>query len=116
MLEVKSIEELSALIESAPLLVVDFYTTWCMPCRIAADALAKIERDLEAKGFKLARADLDKIDVDKLAGKLKEPIRNVPTLSVFKDGREAARLVGVKLRHDFHLELKRFILSAAGIQ
>lgn len=114
MLEIESVEELSALVASTPLLLVDFYTTWCIPCRIAAKALATIERDLIENGFKLVKVDIDKVNADEIEKrlKLKEPIRHVPTIIIFKNGKEVTRIVGVKLRNDFHLELKEKLLSA----
>ena len=112
-IEVKSSNELIDLVSSTPLLLVDVYTTWCIPCRWMASALERLADELSEKGFKIAKANAGEVDVERITDELRlEPIRGVPTLLVFKDGKEVGRIVGAHPKPEFPQELKRRILEA----
>lgn len=84
------------------LVLVDFYADWCGPCRMQAPVLEKLAKELTGK------ARIVKIDVDaaqKVAAKFQ--ITSIPTLILFKDGKEVGRIVGLKDGET----LKQFILS-----
>jgi len=113
MIEVKSVRDLTTLVSSTPLLLVDIYTTWCIPCRWMASALEKLSAELSEKGFKIAKLNAEEVDVERAMDELKlEPIRGVPTLLIFKNGREVGRVVGALPKPEFPQELKRRILEA----
>jgi thioredoxin 1 len=61
--------------------MVDFYATWCGPCKAMAPALEAVATDLKGK-VKVAKVDIDANP--QLATKFK--IMSVPTLMVFKGG------------------------------
>jgi len=112
MIEVKSVRELATLISSTPLLLVDIYTTWCIPCRWMAGALEKLSGELSQMGFKLAKVNAEEVDIDRAMDELKlEPIKGVPTLLIFKGGREVGRIVGALPKPEFPQELRRKILE-----
>ena len=68
--------------------IVDFYGTWCMPCKMLAPTVEKVSRDLN---IKLAKVDID--ENNELIKKFK--IVSVPTLKIFKNGEEIANSVGL---------------------
>lgn len=75
--------------ESTLPVLVDFYADWCGPCRMMAPVLDDMAR--EFKG----RLQIIKIDTDRypgVSGGL--GIRGIPTMIVFKGGKEAKRIVG----------------------
>lgn len=72
--------------------LVDFWAPWCAPCKIIAPTLNEIA-DNET-GFTVAKVNVD--HNQQLAQQYK--VRNIPTLLVLKDGKEAARIVGVKTK------------------
>jgi thioredoxin 2 len=70
--------------------VVDFYADWCAPCRMMAPMLDQLAADLQGE---LMVAKLDTDSNPTMA--IKYGIRGIPTLIVFRDGREWKRQTGV---------------------
>lgn len=73
--------------------LVDFWAGWCVPCRMMAPVLNNLAEELNGNAF------VGKIDVEQyqgLANKFK--IRNIPTMVLFKNGREVERFVGIKTK------------------
>lgn len=70
--------------------LVDFWATWCGPCRMQAPILDTLDAELSGK------AKIGKVDVDEepeLARRFN--VMSIPTLIAFKDGKELGKIVGV---------------------
>lgn len=67
---------------------VDFYATWCGPCQMMLPVIEELAE--EAKDFAVAKLDIDK--APEVAARFN--VMSVPTFIVFKDGKEAARMMG----------------------
>lgn len=68
--------------------LVDFFATWCGPCKMQAPVLEELKED---------RSDVKvvKIDVDQETEIAREyGVMSIPTLILFKDGKEVAKNVG----------------------
>ncbi|HDT9032377.1 TPA: thioredoxin, partial [Staphylococcus pseudintermedius] len=69
--------------------LVDFWATWCGPCKMIAPVLEDLAVDYEGK------ADILKLDVDQnQATAAKFEVMSIPTLIVFKDGQPVDKVVG----------------------
>jgi len=68
--------------------VIDFYAEWCMPCVMMAPILENVAESI--KNAKFGKINVD--DATDLANKFQ--ISSIPCLIVFKDGKEASRIIG----------------------
>lgn len=77
--------------------LVDFWATWCGPCM----RQAPIVEELAAEGYSVGKVDVDQ--QPDLAGQY--GVMSIPTLIVFKGGKEVHRVVGLTAKND----LKRLL-------
>ncbi|RMF91647.1 MAG: thioredoxin [Nitrospinota bacterium] len=69
--------------------LVDFWATWCAPCRMIAPVVEELANEYEG------RLKVVKLDVDSNQGTaMKYGIRSIPTLLFFKDGKQQEQLIG----------------------
>lgn len=71
------------------LVLVDFWATWCGPCKMIAPVLEEIDSEIGDK-LKIVKLDVD--ENQETAGKF--GIMSIPTLLVLKDGLEVDKIVG----------------------
>lgn len=69
--------------------VVDFWATWCGPCRALAPVVEEVASEYEGKA-EIVKCNVD--DCEEIAAQYS--IRSIPTLIFFKDGKAVDRLVG----------------------
>lgn len=86
------------------LVLVDFYATWCGPCKTLAPILKQVKESIKNE------ATIIKIDVDKnpnLATKLN--VRGVPTLILYKNGTHVWRQSGVVSKEQLVSKIKEYL-------
>jgi len=71
--------------------LVDFWADWCMPCKMMAPILNEVAEATDGT------ATIYKLNVDEQQQVAAQyGIRSIPTMILFKDGKEVERIVGVK--------------------
>lgn len=75
------------------IVLVDFWAAWCMPCKMLSPILNEVAESIDGK------AKIGKLNIDEqqaIASKFN--VRSIPTMILFKNGKEIDRIVGVKTK------------------
>lgn len=81
----------SEVITSDKVVLVDFFATWCMPCKMLSGVLDSVSQEVE--GY----ASVVKLDIEENMDLAKKfGVMSVPTMVVMKGGKEADRMVGFR--------------------
>jgi thioredoxin len=95
----------SAEVENSPLpVLVDFWAAWCGPCRMVAPIVEQLANELAG------RVKVGKLDVDAnqmTAGRFR--VQSIPSMLIFKGGREVDRIVGAQPKAAILQRLSRFL-------
>jgi thioredoxin 1 len=76
---------------SEGVVLVDFWAEWCVPCHMVSPVVEEIGRD-KGDALQVAKLNIDdNPDVTRRFG-----VMSIPTLMLFKDGEEIARVVGAR--------------------
>jgi thioredoxin 1 len=84
--------------------LVDFHATWCVPCKMMAPILNDLAEEVKST------VTISKLDVDvarKTASKYS--VRSVPTMILFRNGKEIKRITGVKTKEYLLREIDRVV-------
>ena len=74
-------QKFQELIQSERPVLIDFFATWCQPCKVQSSVLNSVKEQVGEK------ARIVKIDVDQFPSIASENgVRGVPTLAIFKNG------------------------------
>ena len=78
--------------------LVDFWAEWCVPCKMMAPVLNEVASDLTGNSY------VGKLNVEQYQSMAQQfNVRNIPTLILFRNGKEVKRFVGIKQK-DFLLK------------
>ncbi len=89
-------------IDSARLVLVDFYADWCQPCRALAPTVHELAREFDG------RVLVGKVNVDDNQDLARTyGINSIPSLLVFRDGRVIDRFIGLTTRDELVQALQR---------
>ena len=88
-------QNLEQVLKSSSVVVVDFWATWCGPCRMLAPTVEEVSELMEGKAV-VAKCNVD--EVREVA--MKYRIMSIPTLIYFKNGEVVDRTVGVVSKED----------------
>jgi len=80
----------SEVLNSSVPVLVDFWATWCGPCRMLAPTIESLAEESDGS-YKVGKINID----DELNIALKYKIEVIPTLLLFKDGQVVEKSVGV---------------------
>ncbi len=77
-------------LKNEKVVLVDFFATWCGPCKMLSPVLDQVSEESD-------KAVIAKLDIDESLDIAKEyNVMSVPTMIIFKEGKEVDRLVGLR--------------------
>jgi thioredoxin 1 len=89
--EITDAEFEQKVLQSDKPVLIDFWADWCVPCHMVSPVVEEISRD-HAEALQVGKLNIDdNPDTPRRYGVL-----SIPTLIVFKDGQEKARVVGAR--------------------
>lgn len=84
--------------------VVDFFATWCGPCKMLAPVFQEVGNELDGK------AQFYKVDIDQSLDIARQfNVSTVPTIIVFKNGEPIERLVGFMPKENLLSKIREYI-------
>jgi thioredoxin 1 len=95
----------SEVIEKKNAALVDFWATWCPPCRVIGPIVENLSKKYEGKVL-VTKVNVD--DNQALAGEYN--VMNIPTLLFFKDGQIVHKHVGATTEDDLENQIKQHLL------
>ena len=104
MLEVTQENFDKEVLKSDKAVLVDFWAPWCMPCKIIAPTVETIADEMKGK-VKVMKSNVD--NAPEVATELS--VLNIPTLILFKGGKEIARMIGVNSKEAIENKINSLI-------
>lgn len=86
--------------------LVDFWAEWCYPCRMQHKVVEEIAEE-QSHLLRVARLNVD--DNKVISSKL--GVRNIPTLILYKDGKEVRRIIGLQDKEIIMNQVNNMLIS-----
>lgn len=87
------------------LVLIDFWATWCGPCRMQAPILDQLEQEYDEEEFRIAKMDVDENpETPQQLG-----IMSIPTLMLKKDGQVVEKAVGVHSKEQLRQMIDQYL-------
>lgn len=91
----------SEVLEGTGVVLVDFWASWCGPCKMLGPILDELSQEVTAKIAKVNVDDYPNIAAD-------YGIRSIPTMIVFKDGEKTDQLIGLMQKGAIKEKLEQY--------
>ena len=97
-------QNLAEVLASSPVVLIDFWATWCGPCRMLAPVVEEVAAEFEGKAV-VAKCNVD--EAREVA--MQYRIMSIPTLIYFKNGEVADKTVGVVSKSEIVKKLNNLL-------
>ncbi|HCY73380.1 MAG TPA: thioredoxin [Rikenellaceae bacterium] len=97
-------QNMSQVLNSSPVVVVDFWATWCGPCRMLSPILEEVAEEMDGKAV-VAKCNID--EERDLA--MQYRIMSIPTLIYFKNGVAVDKTVGVVSKEEIITKINNLL-------
>jgi thioredoxin 1 len=77
-------------------ILVDFWASWCGPCRAVAPVMEELSKEYDGKA-RIAKVNVD--EEGELAAKFR--VMSIPTVILFKDGQQVEKIIGARSKEEF---------------
>jgi len=104
LLEIKDSNFETEVLKSDIPVLVDIWAPWCGPCRIVGPIIEELANEYAGK-MKVGKLNVD----DNSETAMKYQIQSIPTILIFKDGKEVQRLIGARPKPAFKKEIDAVI-------
>lgn len=89
-------------------IVIDFWASWCGPCKAMAPAYAQVAEQMKDQAL---FAKVNTVNAEQLSAQFN--IRSIPTLMVFRNGKEIDRLAGALPANQLHQWVQQTLLKVS---
>jgi len=86
--------------------LVDFWATWCMPCKMMAPILDELAEEVGGK-LKIAKVNTEEGDNTELA--MEYQIQSIPNLKLFKGGKIIAEFIGLRNKETLKADIEAYL-------
>jgi len=84
--------------------LVDFWAIWCGPCSVVSPIMEEIAQEYDGK-VKVGKVNVD----NEIKTANEHGIQNIPTIMIFKQGKEAERIIGAVPKDHIVKKLKKYL-------
>lgn len=86
--------------------LVDFWATWCMPCKMMAPTLDELAEEMSGK-LKVTKVNTEDGDNTELA--MEYQIQSIPNLKLFKGGKIVAEFIGLRNKETLKGDIEAYL-------
>jgi thioredoxin 1 len=86
--------------------LVDFWASWCMPCKMMAPTIDELAEEMSEK-IKVVKINTEEEQNQELASKY--TVQSIPNLKLFKEGKVIAEFIGMKNKDSLKKEIEEHL-------